>query len=91
MSEDATERLTLLLRTRGKNLQRTMERNIALRKLADRLEAFMSRKLAEVREISRNERVLLVRAWNAAQAGDGDPPPMTMDRFDELREMYPDV
>ena len=51
----------------------------------------MGRLPAEVRAMTPRETALLVQGWNEAQAGDGAPPAMTMDRFDELREMYPDV
>jgi len=36
-----------------------------------------------------SETDLLIESWNAAQRG-GDPPPMTAERFDELKAMYPD-
>lgn len=34
--------------------------------------------------------VLLVQGWNAAQAGDSSPAPMSVDQLEDLIARYPD-
>lgn len=50
----------------------------------------MGRTPAEVRAMTPAETALMVEGWNAANGEDKGPAPMTYERLQELKRLYPD-